>query len=153
MIVILMGSEKDLKFCKKIGSVLDEYQAKYEYKVASAHKVPELVLETIRDYENKYDELLFITVAGRSNGLSGVTGANTVKPVIACPPLEDKASYMIDIHSTLRMPSDTPVLTVADPRNAALAALKIMALNDSTLSKKLEEHIKKVKEDIKKTVL
>ncbi|MFH1126708.1 MAG: AIR carboxylase family protein [archaeon] len=153
MIVILMGSVKDMAFCKKIGSLLDEFRMRYEFKVASAHKTPELVLDVIKESEKKYADLVFITVAGRSNGLSGVVAANTVKPVIACPPIEDNAAYLVDIHSSLRMPSGTPSMTVLGPENAALAAVKIIALTDEKLSKKVDEDIRKTKENIKKTVL
>lgn len=153
MIVILMGSEKDMGFSKKIGSALDGFGMRYEFRVASAHKTPELVLDVIRESEKKHADLVFITVAGRSNGLSGVVAANTVKPVIACPPIEDSASYLVDIHSSIRMPSGTPSMTVLGPENAALAAVKIIALTDDKLSKKVDDDIKKTKDKIKKTVL
>ena len=153
MIVILMGSKKDFSFCRKIGDALDEFKMRYEYKVASAHKTPEIVIDIIRECEKKYSDMVFVTVAGMSNGLSGTVSANTCKPVIACPPLEDKAAYLIDIHSSLRMPSGAPCMTVLGPGNAAVAAVKIIALTDAKLSKKVDEHIRATKDDIKKTVL
>ncbi len=153
MIVILMGSKKDFSFCRKIGDALDEFKMRYEYRVASAHKTPELVIDIIKESEKKHDDMVFITVAGMSNGLSGTVAANTCKPVIACPPLEDKAAYLIDIHSSLRMPSGAPCMTVLGPGNAALAAVKIIALTDDKLSKKVDEHIRATKYDIKKAVL
>jgi len=153
MIIILMGSKKDLPFCKKIGKALDEYSMRYQYKVASAHKTPKLVLDIIEESEKNHEDIVFITVAGMSNGLSGTVAANTLKPVIACPPIEDKATYLIDIHSSLRMPSGAPAMTVLGPANAALAAVKIISLSDKKLSKKVDNLIKRTKEDIKKTVV
>lgn len=153
MILILMGSKSDLVFSKKIAKTLDEFGVKHELKVASAHKTPEIVLETIKEYEKKHDDLVFITVAGRSNGLSGTVAANTVKPVIACPPIEDNATYLVDIHSSLRMPSGAPAMTVLSPENAALSAVKILSLSDKKLAKKVEENIKANKDMIKNTVL
>ena len=153
MILILMGSKSDLVFSKKIAKTLDEFGVKYELKVASAHKTPEIVLETIKEYEKKHDDLVFITVAGRSNGLSGTVAANTVKPVIACPPIEDNATYLVDIHSSLRMPGGAPAMTVISPENAALAAVKILSLSDKKLAKKVEDNIKANKDMIKNTVL
>ena len=153
MIVILMGSKSDVQFCKKISSALDAFGVKYVFKVASAHKTPEIVLETIKEFEKKHDDLVFITVAGRSNGLSGTVAANTVKPVIACPPIEDNATYLVDIHSSLRMPSGAPAMTVISPENAALAAVKILSLSDKKLAKAVGEKIKESKDMIKNTVL
>lgn len=153
MILILMGSKSDLVFSRKIAKTLDEFGVKYELKVASAHKTPEIVLEIIKEYEKKHDDLVFITVAGRSNGLSGTVAANTVKPVIACPPIEDNATYLVDIHSSLRMPGGAPAMTVLSPENAALSAVKILSLSDRKLAKKVEENIKANKDMIKNTVL
>ena len=70
--------------------------------------------------------LKFLTIAGRSNALSGFVGANSDNITIACPPFVDKVDYLVNIHSTLQMPSDTPVLTVIDPGNCVLAIEKII---------------------------
>lgn len=36
------------------------------------------------------EQVVYIAVAGRSDALSGVMSANTVNPVIACPPYGEK---------------------------------------------------------------
>ena len=124
-----MGSESDRDFVKKIEDELKKFNTSFETTVASAHKTTALVLETISKYDKKYDNVIYITVAGLSNGLSGVVAANTKNPVIACPPLNDQ-NYMIDVHSTLRMPSKVPSMCVLNPKNAALAAVRILAVCD-----------------------
>jgi phosphoribosylcarboxyaminoimidazole (NCAIR) mutase len=43
------------------------------------------------------------------------------------------------------MPSDTPVMTVVDPGNAALAAIRILALGDAGLREALAERILDIK--------
>ncbi|HEC21258.1 MAG TPA: AIR carboxylase family protein, partial [Candidatus Peregrinibacteria bacterium] len=121
LVVFLLGSEVDRPHQEKIAQVLDNFQVSYEVYVASAHKVPEKTLEIIKKY-NQEKEICYITIAGRSNALSGLVAANSIHPVIACPPFKDKDDMMININSTLQMPSETPVLTVLDPENAALAA-------------------------------
>lgn len=145
MILLLLGSASDQAFAKKITDVLDEFQLQYKIIVCSAHKVPERLLKIIRKYDSSKDPVVYITIAGRSNGLSGVTSGSTVNPVIACPPFSDKADYLANIHSTLQMPSDTPVLTVIDPVNAALCVVRIFAFHDLSFRKKLEARMKKVK--------
>lgn len=147
LIPILLGSESDKDFAAKITRVLDEFKAAYEVIVVSAHKVPEKVLQIVKKLNRSSEPICYITIAGRSNGLSGVVAGSSIHPVIACPPFSSKEDYLINIHSTLQMPSDTPVLTVIDPQNAALAALRILALKNPNLKKKLEERVKKVKQN------
>ncbi|MEO2090963.1 MAG: AIR carboxylase family protein, partial [Gemmataceae bacterium] len=57
-------------------------------------------------------ETLKLFIAGRSNALSGFVAANSEFPTLGCPPFSDKADMLVNIHSTLQMPSNTPVLTV-----------------------------------------
>ena len=141
-----MGSKSDEEHARKIAAVLDKFGVKAELYVASAHKVPELVLDIVTDFNKTDDDICYITIAGRSNGLSGVVAANSIHPVIACPPFSDKADYLANIHSSVIMPSDTPSMTVVDPKNAAMAALRILGLTDKKLQKKIAEHINEVKE-------
>ena len=71
---------------------------------------------------------IIVTIAGRSNALSGVVAANTTYPVIACPPFKDNIDMMVNINSTLQMPSKIPVLTILDPENCAIAIKRIIDL-------------------------
>lgn len=127
-VVIIMGSESDKDFVKKITDELANLKVEFEENVASAHKQPKEVLEILETNEKGDDKIVYITIAGRSNALSGFCAANTKFPVIACPPFADKDDFAVNINSTLQMPSNTPVLTVIDPKNAALGAKKILDL-------------------------
>ena len=141
-----MGSKSDEEHARKIAGYLEKFGVKTEMYVASAHKVPEIVLDIVNDFNKSGDDIVYITIAGRSNGLSGVVAANSVHPVIACPPFKDRADYLANIHSTTMMPSDTPSMTVVDPQNAAMAAVRILALTDKKLKKQVAEHINEIKE-------
>ena len=125
--VIIMGSTSDQGHADKITGVLDELGVNHETHAASAHKNPERVLEIIRSVR-KEDSVVFVTIAGRSNALSGFVAANSNKPTIGCPPFKDKVDMSINIHSTLQMPSKTPVLTVLDPGNCAIAVHRMLRL-------------------------
>ncbi len=125
--VIIMGSTADQKFVKKITSELSTYSIPFSEHVASAHKDPLKVLEIIKSNSGE-GPLVYITVAGRSNALSGFVAANSKFPVVACPPFSDKLDMIVNIQSTLQMPSKTPVLTVIDPKNCALAVRRIFNL-------------------------
>lgn len=145
LVPILLGSEKDKEWAKKITLELDKWNIPHVMHVLSAHKVPELLIEQIQKYNDFDGQLVYVTIAGRSNGLSGVTAGSSVHPVIACPPFSDKDDMTVNVNSTLQMPSEVPVLTVLDPVNCALAVVRILALSDKELKNKYAAHIKKVK--------
>jgi len=125
-IIIISGSDKDASHIKKIQEACEEFNIPQEWIVASAHKTPIKALEILE--KNEDNAVIYITVAGMSNALSGFCAANTKNPVIACPPFSDKLDMMINIQSTLQMPSDVPALTVLNPRNAVLSAKYIFDL-------------------------
>ena len=122
--VIIMGSTSEEPHAKKITDRLDEYGIAWEQHAASAHKNPLKVLEILEANKDQKD-IVYVTIAGRSNALSGFVAANSEFPTLGCPPFSDKADMLVNIHSTLQMPSNTPVLTVIDPGNCALAVKRI----------------------------
>lgn len=125
--IIIMGSTSDEPHAKKITDKLDKYGIAWEQHTASAHKQPLKVLEILDANKDKTD-IVIITIAGRSNALSGFVAANCEFPTLACPPFADKTDMLVNIHSTLQMPSNTPVLTVLDPGNCALAVKRIFGV-------------------------
>lgn len=146
LVPIIMGSKVDEAHARKIAGYLEEYDIKTELYVASAHKVPEMVLAIVNDFNKSGEDLVYITIAGRSNGLSGVVAANAIHPVIACPPFKDKDDYALNVHSSILYPSDTPSMLVADPQNAAMAAIRILALTSDKLRKKVAKRIIEMKD-------
>ncbi len=133
-ILILMGSPSDRIWCKRIADELKKFDIKSEMRISSAHKTPENLLDIIRD--SNCD--LIITVAGRSNALSGLVDGDTTKPVIACPPL-DEQNIIFDIYSTVRMPQGVAPMLVLSPENAALAAAKIIGLRDEAIRRNVHK--------------
>ena len=129
--VVIMGSDRDLDFSREITKYLKFLCVSYEFRVASAHKTPQKVLEIIKEFENQ--KVIFITVAGRSNALSAFIDGNTTKPVIACPPYSEKFGGA-DIYSSLRVPSGIGSVVTIEPEGAAIAAAKILALEDVQLA-------------------
>ena len=122
-----MGSTFDEPHAKNITDKLDEFGISWEQHAASAHKQPLKVLEILNNNKEEKD-LVYITIAGRSNALSGFVAANSEFPTLGCPPFSDKADMLVNIHSTLQMPSNTPVLTVIAPGNCALAVKRIFGV-------------------------
>ncbi len=136
--VIILGSARDSGIADEMKEVLEKLGVEFSVRVASAHKTPEKALGIIREASER--ECVFITVAGRSNALSGFTAANTVRPVIAAPPVSSKFGGM-DILSSLSMPSGVCPMTVIGAEQAALAAAKILALGNPSIREKIEAYM------------
>lgn len=135
--IIVMGSERDLDFSREIAKYLKLLGVSYEFRVASAHKTPEKVLEIIKGFEN--EKVVYVTVAGRSNALSAFVDGNSSKPVIACPPYSEKYSG-VDIYSSLRVPSGIGSVVTIEPEGAAIAVAKIFALDDSVMAESVKNY-------------
>ena len=133
-VVIIMGSKADLEWAEQISNVLKVFEIETVSRIASAHKVPLKCYNLIKEYEK--ENVIFITIAGMSNALSGFTDAQTHCPVIACPPYGDKFGGA-DLYSSIRMPSGVAPLTVLSPENAALAAAKILGLSNPEIQKRI----------------
>ena len=145
--VVLMGSERDLEFCREIAKHLKALTVEYEFRAASAHKTPMRVLEILKEFES--EKVVYITVAGRSNALSAFVDANTSKPVIACPPYSDKYAG-VDVYSSLRVPSGIGSVVTIEPDGAAIAAAKILAVDDKTLENRIKDYQMEKKKEVEK---
>jgi len=145
-VCIFMGSPSDLPHCEKIIKALEKYEIFTHMRVVSAHKNGERLPEILSVYNNSLEPGVIIAVAGRSNGLGGALAANSSLPVISCPPFKDKIDMIVNINSTLIMPSKTPGLTVIDTGNAAKAAIN--CLNISRLRKIVNQEIADIKESL-----
>lgn len=144
-VVIIMGSKADLDWADQIGNVLAKFEIETVTRIASAHKVPLKCYNLIKEYEK--ENVVFITIAGMSNALSGFTDAQTHCPVIACPPYSDKFGGA-DLYSSIRMPSGVAPLTILSPENAALAAAKIFGLANPDIQKRVADYQEKKRKEL-----
>jgi 5-(carboxyamino)imidazole ribonucleotide mutase len=150
-IVIMLGSTSDFSFAHHIEDFLREarFTMKFEYRVSSAHRNPEKLLKDVKSYEQSGDKIVFITVAGLSDALSGVVAANSKNPVIACPPDIEKHGTA-KTFSTVMTPKGVPVCLASSPENAAFAAVKILALSSISLQKRVSEYIDEMRNAVVK---
>ena len=132
LVPIIMGSKSDLSHGQTIAAGLAELGLESEIRVASAHKAASYLLSMLAGYEADGRPKVYITIAGRSNALSGLVDGNVAAPVIACPPYSDRFGGA-DVFSSLRMPSGIAPLVVLDPGGAALAAAKILGITDKEI--------------------
>jgi 5-(carboxyamino)imidazole ribonucleotide mutase len=135
-VIIIMGSPSDDPFGQRVARALDEFGIPWEMRVASAHKTPAHLLGLLEAYELDGDPKVYVTVAGRSNALSGMVDAQVAAPVIACPPYSEKFAGG-DLLSSLRVPSGVAPAVVLEPENAALLAAKMLALSAPSLRSRL----------------
>ncbi len=145
--VIIMGSDRDLDFSREIAKYLKLLGVKYEFRVASAHKTPQKVLEIIKEFEE--EKVVYVTVAGRSNALSAFIDGNTIKPVIACPPYSEKFGGA-DIYSSLRVPSGIGSVVTIETEGAAIATAKILALEDKDSAINVKNYQENKKKELEK---
>ncbi len=130
LIIILMGSKADLEHCNKIAEACKQFGLETVLRIGSAHKTSDHALTILREYESNPRPKVYVTVAGRSNALSGFTDGAVSAPVIACPP-PSEAFGSADVFSSLRMPSGVAPALVLEPVNAALLAAKMIGQYDA----------------------
>jgi len=147
LVVILMGSKADMEHCKKISDACKQYGLETVMRVGSAHKTAEHALAILREYEADSRPKVYITVAGRSNALSGFTDGAVSAPVIACPPPSESFGGA-DVYSSLRMPSGIAPAVVLEPANAALLAAKIVGLFDAEVRNQVKASQKRAADKV-----
>ena len=147
LVIILMGSKADMEHCTKISDACKGFGLETVSRIASAHKTPEHAISILKEYEANEQPKVYITVAGRSNALSGFTDGSVSAPVIACPPPSDSFGGA-DIYSSLRMPSGIAPAVVLEPFNAALLAAKIFGVANVEVREQVKLSQKRAAEKI-----
>ena len=153
-VAILMGSKSDLEIMKKASAVLDEFNVPYEMKVISAHRTPDLMMEFGKNAKkNGYD--VIIAGAGGAAHVPGMLAAITPVPVIGIPIWSKDFNGTDALLSIVQMPSGIPGATVGIDRasNAALLAIRMLAMNNDELYQKLLDYQEKMKEKVINTTL
>jgi fusion protein PurCD len=142
-VAVVMGSIDDLEHANRIVEALRPYGVMTELRVVSAHKNGEDLVALAEDYNHTVEPCAVVAVAGLSNGLGGALAANLTVPVISCPPFADRTDLMLNLASSLMLPSKVPAATVIRPQNAAQFALR--ALNLPRLRRRLSYEIQDTK--------
>lgn len=138
---VVMGSDSDFDVVKKSLKVLKEFDVKAEVRVLSAHRTSDEAIEFAKTAHLNGMDLL-IAAAGKAAHLPGVLAAVTNLPVIGLPIKSSTMDGLDSLLSIVQMPKGIPVATVAinGAENAALLAVKILALKYEDLQIKLDEY-------------
>jgi len=125
---IIMGSKNDKPKMQPAGAALHEADIRYEVRVMSAHRDPELVREYCYNARMRGLKVI-IAGAGMSAALPGVAAAHTDLPVIGVPILGKSLGGLDALLSTVQMPPGVPVACVAvdGAKNAGLLAIRIIS--------------------------
>ena len=137
---VIMGSTSDLPVAEKAIAVLKEYGVDSEVRVLSAHRCPDEARQFAASARERGFGVL-IAAAGMAAHLAGALASNTTLPVIGIPCRSSNFDGMDALLSTVMMPSGIPVATVAvdGAKNAALLAVQILAVTDTSLAAKLDK--------------
>ena len=140
-VLILMGSTKDQEVMLKSAELLEEFNVPCRMEVSSAHRSPEKTKRLAQEAGKKGVKVI-IAGAGMAAHLPGVVASHTTLPVIGVPLCASSLSGLDSLLSMVQMPSGIPVATMAigeaGAKNAAILAVRILALSDEKLESKLE---------------
>jgi len=146
---IVMGSDSDLKVMGKARDLLEEFGVESEVRVISAHREPDVFFEYAKSAESRGLKVI-IAGAGMAAHLPGMFAALTPLPVIGVPIWSQSLGGKDALYSILQMPPGIPVATVAidGGKNAALLAVRMLAMEDKTLRSKLKDYSTKMCEAV-----
>jgi 5-(carboxyamino)imidazole ribonucleotide mutase len=150
-IAIVMGSDSDWPVMKAAKAICDEFGIDSEAKVLSAHRTPQDMLDFAKSAkDNGYD--IIIAGAGGAAHLPGMLASNCSLPVIGVPVKLKSLDGMDSLLSIVQMPKGVPVATVAidNATNAALLALRILAINNTELLMRIDDYRVRMAEQSRK---
>lgn len=146
---IVMGSDSDLQIMSQAAKTLEEFGVEYEMKIISAHRMPDIFVDYAKTAKDRGVSVI-IAGAGGAAHLPGMCAALFPLPVIGVPIHTKSLGGVDSLYSIVQMPSGIPVATVAinGAKNAALLALKMLAITDSGLLEKLNAYSESMKDSV-----
>lgn len=142
LIGVIMGSQSDWETMQHAVEILKSFNVPHEVKIVSAHRTPDRLHEYSQTARQRGLKVV-IAGAGGAAHLPGMVASLTPLPVLGVP-IESKMLKGLDsLLSIVQMPAGIPVGTLAigqaGAKNAALMAVSILSLSDSSLATQLDE--------------
>ncbi|MCL4543405.1 MAG: 5-(carboxyamino)imidazole ribonucleotide mutase [Chloroflexi bacterium] len=149
LVGVVMGSDSDLKVMRAAADTLTEFGVPYEVRVVSAHRTPTAMLQYAQTADSRGLRII-IAGAGGAAHLPGMLAAATPLPVIGVPVPLAQLSGLDSLLSIVQMPNGVPVATVAigAARNAALLAVRILAITDPSLLDRMRSFQKQLSDTV-----
>lgn len=153
LVSIVMGSDSDLPVMNEAAKILDEFGIGSELILTSAHRTPERTTKFAKTAGSRGVKII-IAGAGAAAHLAGVIASQTLLPVIGVPIDATPLNGLDALLSTVQMPGGIPVATMAigkaGAKNAALFAVRLIALEDQTLNRKLSAYMARMAKEVEK---
>ena len=150
VVSIIMGSQSDWESVKPASKILKEFSIPHECKIISAHRTPKRHTDYVTTAKKRGIKVI-LAAAGGAAHLPGVTAALTSLPVLGIP-MSSKLLGLDSLLSIVQMPAGIPVATFSigssGSKNAALYAVRILALQNKKIASKLDHYIKKMEENV-----
>lgn len=149
LVGIIMGSDSDLPVMQEAAKLLEEFNIPFELTIVSAHRTPERMFE-YAETAMKRGLKVIISGAGGAAHLPGMTASISALPIIGVPIKTSTLLGVDSLYSIVQMPKGVPVATVAinNATNAALLAIKILAIHDQHLMKKVIQYMEDLKNKV-----
>ena len=142
-VAVIVGSETDKEQMSRAFEIFEKFGVEYEFKALSAHRDPD-ALRAFVDSLSAEEYAAVIAGAGMAAALPGCVAAHTLLPVIGVPMKGGALNGVDALYSIVQMPKGVPVgcmaIGASGAVNAALYAIRMMALTDSDAREKLEKH-------------
>ncbi len=153
VVSVVMGSDSDLPVMEETVKVLEAFAIPHELYLTSAHRTPERTVQFARGAAKRGVRVIIVGAGGAAH-LAGVIASQTLLPVIGVPIDATSLQGLDALLATVQMPGGIPVATMAigkaGAKNAALLAVRILALEEPDLPKKLQSYVRKMAQEVER---
>jgi 5-(carboxyamino)imidazole ribonucleotide mutase len=151
LVGLIMGSKSDWDTMQHAAEMLRQFGVAHECRVVSAHRTPEWMCEYAQTAEQRGLKLI-VAGAGGAAHLPGMVASLTLLPVLGVPIKSRALSGLDSLLSIVQMPGGVPVgaLAIGDAgaKNAALLAVRMLAVEDDMLRDKLRAFATEQREQV-----
>ena len=139
---VVMGSQSDWQTMRAACDLLETFNVSFEKKIVSAHRTPDRLYEYAHSLSERKVKVV-IAGAGGAAHLPGMIASKTEIPVVGVPISATDLRGVDSLYSIVQMPRGYPVATMAigvpGAFNAAIFAIQILAVSDSSISQKIKD--------------
>ncbi len=151
IVSVVMGSDSDLPVMEESTKILEQFAVPYELFLTSAHRSPARTTAFAKNAAQRGIKVIIVG-AGAAAHLAGVIASETLLPVIGVPVDATSLKGLDALLATVQMPGGIPVATMAigkaGARNAALFAVRILALENETMRNNLIKFVDNMAKDV-----
>jgi len=151
LVSIVMGSDSDLPVMEEAIKIMEQFDIPYELFLTSAHRSPARTATFAKNASQRGIKVIIVG-AGAAAHLAGVIAAETLLPVVGVPIDATSLRGLDALLATVQMPGGIPVATMAigkaGARNAALFAVRILALENETMRNNLIKFVDNMAKDV-----